>query len=326
VVVDDAARYAVGMVWVDPAFERIARSLTLLELRAPPPDGAELSAQDLDGLTTTPAFVDVYTEVGLRRVLEVYGLKDALAAQGLADHDIRVHQDDPFRHRLELVLGDGTRIMDMRLDLVRCHRRRLVGGSEDPATDEHFDVVVVNWLLMQNPRRAFTAQRPRLPGQEHPGTGLGRQIHNLLVLLCRRIHRDALLAVPERFHLAVLYRRAGYRFLDERVSTLMDDVLAAGQQAGLSFAALAWAMERGFVRTKDGAPVSYAPTELVCPVSPSLAQALAPGGFLSLARLQPVLSHLEVWGARGRGALVVDKAGLWSSLRTDPVDGLAPPR
>src|SRR5690606_23686613 len=97
---DDATRYAAGVVMVDPAFERISRSLTLLELRAQSPVGTEFQPGDLDGHAHAPAFVDVYTEPGLRRVLEVYGLKDTLTTQKLTNHKIQIHQNNPFHHHL----------------------------------------------------------------------------------------------------------------------------------------------------------------------------------------------------------------------------------
>jgi hypothetical protein len=162
--------------------------------------------------------------------------------------------------------------------------------------------------LMQNPRARFDAQRPRLPGQEHPGTGLGRQVHSLLVLLCRRLGRDALLTVPERFHLAVLYRRVEYVPIDAHDDVGLVAALQAGQEAGVSMAALAWAVERACVLRPDGSPWSYRPAALVCPVSPRLERALSQGALDDAA--PPPLR------------LTVDVASLESSLARSPVPGL----
>jgi hypothetical protein len=95
---------------VDPAFERIARRLTSLELRA----GADARG-DADLLKpgeaagrTSSAFVDTYSVEGIHRVLDEYGLRAQLERQGLGDVVIDITQDDPFRHRLAVRLPEGT--------------------------------------------------------------------------------------------------------------------------------------------------------------------------------------------------------------------------
>lgn len=271
------------MFTVDPRLERIAARLTSAQLRADADD------DDGDVLAAGNAFVDAYSTAGLKRALDEYGVTKALEDRGLADHDVVITREDAFRHRLRLVLKDGPPIMDLRLHLVDA-----AGAS----------IVVVDWLLMQNPRASFTPKKPQLPGQEHPGAGMGAQVHQLLVLLCRRLGRDALVTVPERFHLAALYRRAGY------VGAVDDDanvngVLAAGDRAGVSFAALAWAVERGFVKDADGAVYVHAPRELFFPLS---------------KRLRRAVDHDVV---KGKDGFVVDKDGLDASLIASPVAGLA---
>jgi hypothetical protein len=172
-------------------------------------------------------------------------------------------------------------------------------------------VVVVDWLLMQNPRRAFSTQRPRLPGQKHPGTGLGRAVGQLLVLLCRRIGRAGLLTVPEHFHLAELYRRAGYRALSADDDGMLSDLLTATDH--LSFAQRAWAVERGCVKdADDDAVVPYAPHARLLPIEDALSGALDPGGrfFRSLLRTPRRLR--------------ADTQALAAWLRTDPVEGMDP--
>ena len=286
------------MVWRDPRFQRIAQRLTAADLREGAADG-DLEEQDLMAARTGQCFVDAYSEAGLRRALDEYGITAALTRLGLGDHHLLITADDPFRHQLRIALDDGRLIMDLRL--------HLVDAAIDPAKDPHrVAVVVVDWLSMQNPRASFSPARPRLPGQEHPGTGLGRQVHQLLMILCRRIGRDALITVPERFHLAVLYRQLGYLCLDADVDAALTGVERAGAAADLSLAKLAWAVERGCVHAVDGGPrvFAHAPVELVCPVS---------------ARLERALSRRS---AKAIPRFVVDVDALSRSLKNDPVDGL----
>jgi hypothetical protein len=138
---------------------------------------------------------------------------------------------------------------------------------------------------------------------------MGRQVHTLLVLLCRRLGRDALLTVPERFHLASLYRHVDYVAVDPDDDVGIMAALRAGDEAGLSLAALAWAVERGCVVDVDEAPWSYRPHTLVCPVSERVERALR-RETASLLPTVPVPS------------LHVDVPRLQASLERVPVPGL----
>ncbi len=298
------------MVTVDSRLERIARRLTLADLRSDDDDddGDLLAARQADW------FVDVYSPSGLRHAFYEYGITSALAARGLADHRLLVTREDPFRHRLQLLLDDGGVIMDLRLHLVdaavaKAPHEKDSGdknsGDKNSGDNDRISVVVVDWLLMQNPRAAFSTARPRLPGQEHPGTGLGGQVHQLLILLCRRLGRDGLVNTPERFHLAALYRRLGY-VGDAHDDAIIAGVVAAAARQSISLPLLAWAVDRGFVNN-DAGKYRYAPHELFCPVS---------------KRLERALAHPP---AAPQPGFVVDVDGLHRSLRHEPVAGLDEP-
>jgi hypothetical protein len=218
---------------VDPRFARIARRLTALELQA---------GQD-DDLTAAPnLFVGLYSHAGLMRVLDVYGVAAQLSARGLDGYRVHISREDAFRHRLYVDVDEGP-IMDLRLHL-------------------QSDAVVVDWLLMQNPRRVFGAGETPLPGQTHPGTGLGRIIGDLLVLLAARLHKTALVTVPERWHLALMYARIGYRCDNDDE---LDHVLAMERlrtSEAMSVADVAWAIERQKIVDENNEPYIYGPLRM----------------------------------------------------------------
>ena len=280
------------MLRVDPDLERIAAKLSSADLRVADDDDDD---DDLFSERTSPVFVDAYSEAGLKRAFVEYGVVDDLNARGLQGHRLQITREDGFRHRLEIFLDDGSRVMDLRLHL----RERSVLRGKPVA------VVAIDWLLMQDPRRPFSAANPRLPGQAHPGTGMGRKVQGLLVLLCRRLGRDGLVSVPERFHLSVLYRRIGFVPVVAADTAGVDAALAAADVAGISLAQLAWAVERGFVVDGAGAPWVYSPHTLICPVSSRLQRALRASSPGAAAM-----------------TLHVDVAGLRASLANDPVDGV----
>ncbi len=295
---------------LDPRFERLARQLTWLELRRPDADDELAGEEELS--PRGRAFVDTYSVAGLRTVIDHYGLHAKLEARGLGDYDLVVTEEDPFHHRLELVVrgdvpdGADRHVMDLRLHLGRLKSPR----AESSENAEGFDVIVIEWLLMQNPRGTFTRERPRLPGQRHPGTGFGNDVAQLLVLMCRRITRAGLVVVPERFHLAELYARGGWLAPSAAGDRLIDEVKLA--EPGLSFAVRAWAMERGCVFDEDGARVVYVPEERVLPIVDDLEKALTPGGSWLKSLFEP------------RRRLRVDVARLAESLRDEPVEGMDP--
>lgn len=295
------------MVDVDSRMERIARRLTAAELRIEA-DGAD-DDDDLLAVRQTDRFVDTYSPTGLKRAFDEYGITTALEQRGLGDHRLVITREDPFRHRLQLLLDDGSMIMDLRLHLVDADvgargDAKAKAKAAEPASGDSASVVVVDWLLMQNPRASFTAARPCLPGQQHPGTGLGGQVNQLLILLCRRLGRDGLVNTPERFHLAQLYRRMGW-VGDSDDDAVIAGIVDAATRQGLSLPELAWAVERGFV--KDGADAwAWSPHEVFCPVS---------------KRFERALAHPP---AAPRPGFVVDVDALRASLRSSPVPGLHP--
>jgi acetoin utilization deacetylase AcuC-like enzyme len=130
----------------------------------------------------------------------------------------------------------------------------------------------IEWLLLQNPREAFTPARPRLPGQEHPGLGMLRDVIALLIVACERLQLDGVLWVPAHYHTAAQGRRTS-RFLhpaDEGLFRALEPVLA-----GLPLPAAAFAVERGQVLDgATGTPLVWHPMQVVVPASDRLRQQL----------------------------------------------------
>ncbi|HEY4222360.1 MAG TPA: hypothetical protein VGO62_13490, partial [Myxococcota bacterium] len=222
-----------------------------------------------------------------------------MRARGIGDYQLAISRDDNFHHRLELTLGTGERIMDLHLHLCTLAW---------PPQRDRIDVVVIEWLLMQNPRAQFTREKPQLPGQDHPGTGLGRDVLQMLLLLTQRTSRDGLVVVPEKFHLAELYGRGGWRAPHRAVDAEVRAVVSAASSIG--FAARAWAVERGCVVDDAGAPYRYQPSERVLAISDRLAAVVA-------------ASRASLASTEASGAYRVDRERFAQSLRDAPIPGIA---
>jgi len=98
--------------------------------------------------------------------------------------------------------------------------------------------------MLQNPQADFSAERPRLPGQRHPGLGLAKHVMQLLIHLTKTQQLAGILNFPEFFHNAYFYLEHFY-FCDPRLKNV---VLALRRDLNeLSLAELSWAVYHGCV-------------------------------------------------------------------------------
>jgi hypothetical protein len=156
-----------------------------------------------------PGFLGRFEETALRAELRRAGILQALAARGYEDL-VLVTSVTGGEHRLSLRPARG------RLDLVdlRVRESTLVVKEQllRARVGELLSVLNNAWLSLQDPRARFTPQRPRLPGQRHPGLGLSKAFFLLLTGWAREWGKDALINTPEYLHNAIFYER-GFQFL-----------------------------------------------------------------------------------------------------------------
>lgn len=246
-------------------YRNLAKILTPRELSGSGDDDTwSLSEEDvMGGLAGTPVksrFLDYYTKSGIELALERAGLFDRLRGLGfrpVLDMDLTSPAGETIR-----LFGDLERT-ELLLEL-RARRDRL--------TLPEFEMLRVEWLLLQNPRAEFTPARPRLPGQEHPGLGMLKDAVAFLVLACERLGLDGMMFTPSHYHLAAQSRRL-LRFAnpeDEARFRAFREALA-----GRSLAEATRMVEEGrVVDSKTGEPHPWQPAPMVLPVSDRLKQRL----------------------------------------------------
>ncbi|KAJ3110172.1 hypothetical protein HK100_003132 [Physocladia obscura] len=132
---------------------------------------------------------------------------------------------------------------------------KLLNAFMRASLPEKISATVVEWLALQNPKAEFGGRKKmQLPGQHHPGLGLGRQVTDMLGHMCQEKHRDCLVSSPEYFHNAVMYNLGGWKFLNPAfqgyLEALQDDLKADLEEKGM--AAVSWAFMNGHVMSKDG--------------------------------------------------------------------------
>jgi acetoin utilization deacetylase AcuC-like enzyme len=265
-------------------FRRIRSSLNPSDLTAEPSEyGWRLTEEDLVGvLPEAPRrtrFLGHFSQHGVELVLERLGLLDQLRLLGFRHPTVEVD--------LTGSVGDTVRIFshpDRRELLVelRVNRNtRVVTGCE---------VLVIEWLLLQNPRADFGPYRRPLPGQKFPGLGLLKEVFGWLVVVAEMLDLDGIYYVPASYHVAIQSRRR-VRFLKpehEAWMQALDELFD-----GLSLAEASKIVADGRVQDRiSGYALSWQGYPMVLPVSDKLREKVSGAAYED--RVTEILDRIDL--------------------------------
>jgi acetoin utilization deacetylase AcuC-like enzyme len=218
------------------------------------------------GMQRPTRFLGFYTRQGLELALERSGVLERLRSRGFAEPTVEIDLGNPAGDTVR-VYGDRDRrelLIEARL---RIDRREVPGRA----------FLRIEWLLLQNPRLSFSPQRPRLPGQKHPGLGLLPDIIALLIVACDRLQLDGLLLVPSHFHTTAQGRKH-LRFVHPEHEALLRALEKA--LAGLSLAEASNAIASGrLADARTGEPFTWTPMPMVLPVSKAFTDQVNESGY-----------------------------------------------
>ena len=208
-----------------------------------------------------PLFLGRYSADGLRYALGRYGLWERLEERAAGTPVVAVSGFGEATQTLRIVDAEDRALVELKA--------RLLSGDVDgpgglPLTTMPF--LSIEWLCLQDPHRGFPPDRAPLPGQDHPGLGVGREVMELLLIMGWRLGCAGLVGHPAWFHNAVMYR-IHYRFLDPAEEGRMRALLEAWAESGLSLGAFSWAMDAGRVVGADRAPARWVPGPMVAPLT-----------------------------------------------------------
>lgn len=209
----------------------------------------------LGGAPRRTRFLGYYSRHGVELALERSGVLDRLRALGFEPW-LEMDLDSPGGETLRLFGCPGRRELLTELRAAR-----------DAIDLPGFEVLRIEWLMIQNPRSTFPSDRPALPGQRHPGLGLLRDVISLLILVCDRLGLDGLYFVPSHFHLAAQSHKY-LRFVRPEDEARYRAICAALGDRPLGEATRAVA--EGRVRDAQGRTVEWTPVPMVLPVSKRL--------------------------------------------------------
>jgi hypothetical protein len=177
-------------------FRRIRRELDPKALTSEPGDLSwSFTESDLVGiLPEAPRhtrFLDYFSRHGVELVLERFDILDEMRVRGYEHPSVEVDLDHPLGETVR-IFGDPYR-SELLMEL-RVHR------STRAVPD--FEMLVVEWLLLQNPRARFGPYRQPLPGQDHPGLGMLKDVLGWLVMVCEIVRLDGVYYSPSSYHVA----------------------------------------------------------------------------------------------------------------------------
>lgn len=235
-------------------------------------------AGDLDEISAGPELFEqddrwlgFYTREGLRAALHRYGFFRDLERLGFRACRIEIRTDDPDRHLFRL-WSDEPNVDEPLVELSASRSfLRPRDGRVDRLSDRPLPMLSVEWLLMQNPGAGFTARRPPLPGQNHPGLGVGAQVLEMLRNICHRLDLAGITTVPSYFHNARFYSLEFRHFtprwqglfeaLDRDLTEALDD----------SVVAATWALQWDLVvEHGEDEPIDWFQKLMVNPISEPL--------------------------------------------------------
>ncbi len=218
-----------------------------------------LTEEDLLGLVTQQEtrFLGTFSRHAVELQLEQLGMLDKVRTLGFDSPTLVLDIPRGLDQVLRLY-GEPDRTA-LLMELKASRSRSIVPDAE---------VIDIGWLLLQNPRVSFTAHRPQLPGQEHPGLGLLREVVGWLIVVCERLRLDGIAFVPSQYYMAGVGARH-LKFIDPAHQGWFEALHTALRTLG--FAQANQALNAGVVvDDATGDVVRWEPRPMVLPVSDRL--------------------------------------------------------
>ncbi len=214
-------------------------------------------------------FLNTYNETKLLDIMKETGLVAHLKSRGFNDLIIDVDQDETLIHYLRVYYNEKA-AENLLID-VRLSDSRFVPDKsffEEGQNLVTLDMIVIEWLSIQDPRAKFSTDRPQLPGQSKPGLGCLQYLMKMMYVVAEGVIKDGFMDVPDHMHGAVMYSK-NFKFFNPAHEGVLRAILRDAK--GYSLADISWGMITGTILdVKTGQPQVYDPSEQIYPVSKRL--------------------------------------------------------
>ncbi|MFO1464791.1 MAG: histone deacetylase [bacterium] len=251
-------------------FNHISKGLRKLELQKDFASENEfsLTAEDLFGtspLGSQKKILDYYSAYGIELALERYGILPKIRQIGYSDLKVTVNASEPSHQMIRVeARWEADKLPKTYLLGEVILRRLTLPAPKEMGSGEKLELISIEWLLLQNPMANFTDQKKILPGQEHPGLGLGAEVQEVFVQMCLRLGLDGVALHPSHYHIG-LGASALFHFLDPKVEgrfRALREVLKKKELAAASHC-----VDRKRLKLKDGEVIAWIPGDQIHPVS-----------------------------------------------------------
>jgi hypothetical protein len=222
--------------------------------------------------------LDFYSPEDVAEALDRYGVTARLAARGFSRPVVELETSDPLRQIVRVRAARDGREGCVGEAFLRAGSFETDAPFAQALHGRNLTLLFIQWLRLQDPTRPFTAERPALPGQDHPGLGIGREVMGMFLGMADRLHFGGIVSCPEFAHNAVLYA-AEFRFLDPAAQGRFEALREAC--AGVPLAELAWGVDRGCLLDETtGKCIVWSREEMVRAAEPALQQHFAAPAYL----------------------------------------------
>lgn len=232
----------------------------------------------------THLFLGYYSPEGLKNGIEQYGISRQLHGRGYEELLYSIDTRNPYHQIVRIFAGKDEDKNALLIEFAlheEVHNLREYTGLETHKTYLHF--LAVDWVMLQNPfAQGFSPDRPRLPGQDRPGLGMGFEIFAILVMMTERLDKDGLISRPEHYHNAYLYHER-CRFPDPEKEGLF--LALTRDTASYSLPEVSWALEKGLVReATTGEVIEWTGEPLILPINKELQDYFSSEDYLQTVR------------------------------------------
>ncbi len=234
-------------------YNRIRKKLSPISLSYAPELNSDLKFNDIFQETTK--FLDFYTIYGLDKAFSYYGIKDYLNKIGLSKLLYEIKKED-FTHTL-YVYNEKKHIQNMIAQIILTLNKKI------EINNKKYKSLLIEWLNLQDYRKEF--RKNQLPGQKHPGLGMGLICSELIIQIAKRLNIKYLINKPLYFHNAIIYSNF-YHYKRPKDKALVDLILK-NYDKNLSLAAISWLLENEiFIDTKNSKQILWKPGYMILPI------------------------------------------------------------
>lgn len=254
-------------------FMKISKSLNQLELQKDKTVNQDFSfsEEDLFGtnkIGSNHKILNYYSAYGIELALERYGIFSKIRERGYHDLEVAVDASDPSHQMVRVIGRHEEEDFHKKFTLGEVVVRKLtLPAPKSFKSREKLQLISIEWLLMQDPRALFSEKRKHLPGQEHPGLGLGAEIQEVFVQMCLRLKLDGVALHPSHYHIG-LGASALFHFIDPKNEGRFRAMREVLKKKELAMASACVDQKR--LELKNGTSVEWVPGDQVHPVSDRL--------------------------------------------------------